>query len=130
MSLVRNLTPAALMAALLIGGAAQAQGVMAPGAVPPPPSFRDTAKPADGQAQKRRARKPAQADNAAAADGDMNAAPRRKLRAPANAADGGYAGRIDDRPQRAGSGGMQLEDDPRAVTPVLNNGRAGMGMRF
>jgi len=62
------------------------------------------------------------------------AAPRRQLRttttAPRSPQDGNVSNRIDDRPQRAPSRGMQLEDDPRAVAPVMNNGRAGVGMRF
>ena len=131
MTIRPNLAFAAAAAGLLLAGAAQAQGVLTPGAMPPPPSFQETTK-AEGRAEKRRARKPAQAEADVAADGQA-ATPRRKLRANTGGStgqNGSLSSRVDDRPQRAPSGGMQLEDDPRAVTPVLNNGRAGVGMRF
>lgn len=125
---------AAAAAALLMSGAAHAQSVMTPGAMPPPPSFRETTKPAEGQAQKRRARKPAVQAESEVAGETQPAAPRpRKLRTNTSAPstqEGGYSGRLDDRPQPTRSQGMQLEDDPRGITPTLNNGRAGVGMRF
>ena len=132
MTLRPKLALATAAAVLLLAGAAQAQGVMAPGAVPPPPSFRDSTKSTEGQAQKRRARKPAAQVEGEASTEAQPAAPRRKLRANTTTStqDGGYSGRVDDRPQPTRSQGMQLEDDPRGVTPVLNNGRAGVGMRF
>ena len=37
---------------------------------------------------------------------------------------------IDSRRPRAGGSGVELEDDPRTVTPMMQNGRPGMGMRF
>ena len=132
MTLRPNLALATAAAALLLAGAAQAQGVMAPGAVPPPPSYRDSAKPVEGQAQKRRARKPAPQVEGEASTQAEPVAPRRKLRATTTppSQSGGYSGRVDDRPQPTRSQGMQLEDDPRGITPTLNNGRAGVGMRF
>jgi hypothetical protein len=129
MTIRLNLALAAAAASLWIG-AAQAQSVMTPGAVPPPPSLRDSTAPTEGGAAKRRARR---AEGAEA--GSEAASPRRKLRAPgaASATPGasgeGYSTRIDSRVPRE-SGRMQMEDDPRAVQPVMNNGRAGMGMRF
>ncbi len=127
-----NLSLAALAGALLFAGAAHAQGVLVPGAMPPPPSFRDSTKSVEDGSQKRRARKPA-AQAEGAVSGDEQPAPRRKLRATTaapSAPGGGYSGRVDDRPQPTRSQGMQLEDDPRSVTPIMNNGRAGVGMRF
>ncbi len=118
-------------AAPFLAGAAEAQGVMPPGAMPPPPSLRDSTKPTEARTQTRRAARPAQTEPSSQSEA---AAPRRQLRttttAPRSSQDGNVSSRIDDRPQRAPSRGMQLEDDPRAVAPVMNNGRAGVGMRF
>lgn len=61
-------------------------------------------------------------------------APRKRARSDAAApartrgGDESLSERIDTRPARGG--GIELEDDPRAVQPTLQNGRAGVGMRF
>ena len=118
--------------ALLLSGAARAQGVMTPGAMPPPPSLQESVKRSDSKPQKRRARQNSQGEAGSAAQTEATA-PRRKLRASTAApapSGSGYSSRIDDRPQRAPSGAMQLEDDPRGLTPSMSNGRPGMGMRF
>lgn len=123
-----NLALAAAGLALVIGSAAHAQSVMTPGSVPPPPSFRDSEKQA-AQAEARRAKKPtrAQADSAA----DPASAPRRTRRSnAAEAPSEGVSSRIDTRPARADARRMELEDDPRTVAPIMNNGRPGVGMRF
>jgi hypothetical protein len=118
-------------AAPFVASAAKAQGVMAPGAMPPPPSLRDSAKPTEGRTQTRRASRPAQTEPGSQGEA---AAPRRPLRAttttPRAPQEGSVSSRVDDRPQRAQSRGIQLEDDPRGVAPVFNNGRPGVGMRF
>ncbi|NNM72113.1 hypothetical protein [Enterovirga aerilata] len=130
MTVRHNLALAAAAGALLLAGAAQAQYALTPGAVPPPPSLRESTRPADGKAPQRGTRRPAEGEAGAAAESRASA-PRRKLRAPSAAAeDGGYAGRIDSRPPRSQPGRFELEDDPRAVTPTFNNGRPGVGMRF
>lgn len=113
--------------ALVAGSGAHAQSVMTPGAMPPPPSFRDSQKePAQGQT--RRARKPAEAR--AGEPGEQGSGARRTGRAAAGTSRDDMSGRIDTRPARADSRRMELEDDPRAVAPIMNNGRAGVGMRF
>ena len=129
-----SIRPALACAAgvLLLAGAAQAQGVMTPGAMPPPPSFRDSAKASESKPQKRRAKRSTEVEGTTAGETEA-VAPRRKLRAstaaPASSSSG-YSGRVDDRSQRAPASGLQFEDDPRAVTPSMNNGRPGVGMRF
>jgi hypothetical protein len=114
-----------------VAGTAEAQGVMTPGAMPPPPSLRESAKPTDRRTQTRRASRPTQTEPGTQSEAD---APRRPLRAttttPRAPQEGSVSSRVDDRPQRAQSRGMQLEDDPRGVAPVFNNGRPGVGMRF
>lgn len=130
MKLSRGLTLAAL-GTVLAAGAAQAQGVMAPAPITMPPSLRDAA-PASGSAtQPRRSRNPAADTSSKAA----STAPRKKLQAPSATAPvqssgNSYSNRVDSRPQRPSAPAFELEDDPRAVRPVLNNGRAGVGMRF
>lgn len=61
-------------------------------------------------------------------------APRKRARSDAAAttrtrgSDENMSERIDTRPARGGA--VELEDDPRAVQPTMQNGRAGVGMRF
>ena len=113
--------PAFLAAAsLLLATPSVAQSVMAPGAMPPPPSASDAPprKESEAAAKKRAAARKAQA----AGDGDGSSRTTRSSGTQAS----GYRERIDTRP----SGPIQLEDDPRAVQPMMQNGRPGMGMRF
>ena len=109
-----------VLAATLLATPALAQGVMTPGAMPPPPSASE-ARPkgeAATPAKKPRAQRRAKADGT-----DVSVR-------PGTAASGGapsYRDRIDTRP---GGGAMELEDDPRSARPIMQNGRPGMGMRF
>lgn len=92
--------------------------------VPPPPSASDRIG-SDGSTVAPKAKR----QSKKRASGETDAAPReRRLGTPPSAAASpGYADRIDRRPARQD---MQLEDDPRAVRPVMQNGRPGVGMRF
>ncbi|MDB5512407.1 MAG: hypothetical protein JWR08_1890 [Enterovirga sp.] len=105
-----------LAAALLGAGAAQAEGVMDPAKMPMPPSARDPAPRSEPKAAPRGAARPRAQGPAAASQ------------RPQGAQTPDYGSRIESRPAR--SEGFKLEDDPRAVAPVMQNGRPGVGMRF
>lgn len=101
-------------AALLAATGAMAQGVMDPAKMPMPPSARDPVPRSEPKAAPR-------------------ASARTRTQTPAAAqtrrSDGpGYESRLETRPSR--SEGFKLEDDPRAVAPIMQNGRPGVGMRF
>lgn len=106
-----------LAAATLLAAPAFAQGVMTPGAMPPPPSASEP-RPKAERATDTKKRQPRRARTES---GEPT------LRTPSTASAPAYRERIDTRP---GGGALQLEDDPRAVRPMMQNGRPGMGMRF
>ncbi len=107
-----------LLAASLLAAPALAQGVMAPGTMPPPPSASEPRPKAEPTTtRKPRAQRRAKEDGS-----DVTVRP-----GTATSSSGSYRDRIDTRP---GSGAMELEDDPRAARPIMQNGRPGMGMRF
>lgn len=112
---------AALLGVGLLLGAqvAVAQPVMPSVSMPPPPSSRDRIGP-DGSVVSgtKAARKPARKAAPKQAEGE---APERRS--------GATSGARPEIDTRAAAGEMQLEDDPRA-RPVMQNGRAGVGMRF
>lgn len=110
-------TPALLIAgaiSLAVSASALAQS---PPAMPMPPSARDPLPKETAPAKAKPApRKRARSDEAAT------------TRARGGAGGESLSERIDTRPARGG--GIELEDDPRAVQPTMQNGRAGVGMRF
>lgn len=115
---------------LLVAAPGQAQGVLPASPMPMPPSASD-APPKSG-AQPRKA-KPVRSDRGSVATDETGAekpATRRtKAAAPRRStSEQGVAERIDTRPARGGA--LQLEDDPRSVTPMMQNGRPGVGMKF
>lgn len=119
------------LTALCAAAPAHAQGVMEVAPMPMPPSMRDTPK-AQTPAKKTRAPKAATAeDGAPATRPSAGRAARQRGQALRGSGDGRMSDQIDARPARAPSGGaLQMEDDPRAVSPVMQNGRPGVGMRF
>ena len=117
-------------AAMFLTGAASAQGVLPVGEMPMPPSARDLVKTQAPGKPAKPAKKPRlqarQPD-----DGTVPAGRSSRVTSPRSSASDGMSDRIDSRPARAPSGGgLQLENDPRAVTPIMQNGRAGVGMKF
>lgn len=114
---MRRFTQALLVAgalALAVPAIALAQS---PPAMPMPPSAGDPLPKETAPAKAKPApRKRARSDAATPA------------RTRAGSGDDSMSERIDTRPARGGA--VELEDDPRAVQPTLQNGRAGVGMRF
>ena len=128
---LRLLAVAISGAGSLLAGTAFAQS----GSMPMPPSARDplprseTAKPAPGPRQPARSRGTAQVDGEASAPNARPASGRAAgPQSRATSAQSSVSERVDTRSRRQEE--RQLEIDPRAVAPVMQNGRAGVGMRF
>jgi hypothetical protein len=114
---------------LVWGGGAAAQGVMAPAPMDLPPSMRDTPK-ADNQGRAARDRKPARATARSAEEGETRSSNRDPRRARTGASPRSEASRELETPQRRQAAPLELEDNPRGLSPVMQNGRPGVGMRF
>lgn len=111
-------TPALLVASALSLAASIPAWSQSPPPMPMPPSASDPLPKEAAPAKTKPApqRKRARSDAAAT------------TRTRGGAGDESMSERIDTRPARGGA--VELEDDPRAVQPTMQNGRAGVGMRF
>lgn len=110
-------TPALLVAGAISLAVPAPAFAQSPPAMPMPPSASDPLPKESAPAKTKPApRKRARSDAATPA------------RTKGGSGDDSLSERIDTRPARGGP--VELEDDPRAVQPTLQNGRAGVGMRF
>ena len=128
--LTRLIVPPLALGLLFAGGPVSAQSAFPAGAMPPPPSASDplpksTAEKA--RTTKKARPKPTGSGELSASSSDVAPAPR-GTRARSSAGEG-YSDRIDTRSAPA-SRSLDLEDDPRAVRPILQGGKPGLGMRF
>ena len=126
---------ALLVATALLGcaGLAGAQeGVFKPGAMPPPPSSAEPRSQSRSESATRKARpRPAAAGTGGASASSDDVVRTGRRSGGTGVSSGSYSDRIDTRgPPTSRGGGMQLEDDPRAVQPTIQGGRPGVGMKF